>query len=129
MNSLKIVSWNLLYRQGAAVCDIARVIGQIAQKITDPQSGTHWGTYHYCGAPMTNWYQFASTIIAEGRKYHSLQTKNILAINTVDYPTVAQRPKYSALCCDKILDRFNIQQVNWQSELQYVLKVLSRSNI
>ena len=26
MNSLKIVSWNLLYRQGAAVCDIAGVI-------------------------------------------------------------------------------------------------------
>jgi len=107
-----------------SACDIARVIGCIVQKITDPQSMTHWGTYHYCGAPVTDWHQFASAIITEGRKYHSLQTKNIIAINTEDYPTAARRPEYSALCCDKILEHFGIQQVDWQSELQYVLKGL-----
>jgi len=107
--------------------DIARVIEHLAQKITESQSVSHWGTYHYCGAPVTNWYQFAKAIIAEERKYDSLQIKNIIAIGTEDYPTAAQRPKNSALCCDKILEHFGIRQVDWQSELKDVLKILHSS--
>jgi len=98
--------------------DIARVIEHVAQKITDRQSTPDWGTYHYCGVPETNWYQFANAIMAEGRKYGVLQTKNLKAIGSEDYPTAARRPKYSALCCDKIFAHFGIRQVDWQSELQ-----------
>lgn len=78
--------------------DIADAIFTIAHK------KTHWGIYHYCSSPPVSWHHFAETILK----------RHIQAITTVQYPTAAKRPLYTALDCNKIAEDYGINQPLWQ---------------
>jgi len=73
----------------------------------------YWGTYHYCDAQAISWYEFAVTIIEKAKKYHLLSIEKILAITSAQYPTVAKRPAYSVLNCNKIHHDYGIVQLQW----------------
>lgn len=101
---------------------IAITILQICQKLR-----THsnlWGTYHYCSAEATSWYQFAHAIISLAEKYQTLAVKQLLPITTAEYPLPAQRPAYSVLNCDKLRQYFEIMPCCWQTELAAMMASL-----
>lgn len=98
--------------------DIAVTIWKIINKMEDSQD-FHWGTYHYTGVPAVSWYEFAQTIL----QYASL-TNELTPITTEEYPTLAQRPAYSILNCEKIENAFGIKQPQWETELLTLIKDL-----
>lgn len=74
--------------------------------------GAEYGTYHLSNKGETTWYGFAREIA----KLHG--KGDILAIES--YPTVAKRPKYSVLDCEKFELAFNYEIPNWEEALKEI---------
>lgn len=72
------------------------------------------GIFHYCGDQLCSWYEFAGVIFDEAR-VSGLKTPGLInLIQTSDYPTLAERPRYSALNCQKIRNTFGISTSDWK---------------
>ena len=82
-----------------------------------------WGIYHFCNRPETTWFGFAAEIFRQAGGYDHLEIK---PIPTSEYPTPAKRPFNSVLSCTKIESEFAINPVNWEDELDDVVKRLAR---
>lgn len=74
--------------------------------------GGEYGTYHLSNKGETTWNGFAREIA----KLHG--KGDILAIES--YPTVAKRPKYSVLDCEKFELTFNYEIPNWEEALKEI---------
>ncbi len=100
--------------------DLAKTVLIIAEKI-----GTHkkseWGTYHYCGAGITSWHGLAKKVIELATPYATLQTRQVEAISTAEWPTPAPRPPYSALNCTRLKNQFGIDPQPWQQSLKQTI--------
>lgn len=96
--------------------DLATACLTIARNLTTSNSGT----YHYAGAPVTTWADFAIQIFAQAGK-----TTAVTGIPTTDYPTPAPRPLNSALDCTAIADTFGIAQPDWRAAITRTLKELT----
>lgn len=81
-----------------------------------------WGTYHYAGAPHTNWREFALAIFqqADAAGIYDKPAPAVNPITTADYPTPAKRPANSRLNCTKIEDAFGILPSDWQTALNNI---------
>lgn len=77
------------------------------------------GVYHYSNEGAASWYDFAVAIT----QIAGLRTK-ILPIETVEYPTPAERPKYSVLNKKKIKTTFDIEIPYWRDSLQHCIALL-----
>ena len=75
------------------------------------------GIYHYSNEGIISWYQFAEAI----REFTGSNCK-ILPITTVQFPTPARRPAYSAFEKEKIKSVYSIKIPLWQDSLQKCLK-------
>ena len=99
----------------------ARAIAQACLSIVDQvtQAPDKSGTYHFAGAPDTNWADFARAIFAEtgGRT-------NVTNIPASAYPTPAARPANSRLDCNTLETTFGISRPDWAAGLADVLKDL-----
>jgi dTDP-4-dehydrorhamnose reductase len=100
-----------------AADDIAKAILDIIALSTAPDFG-QWGTYHFSGAPVVSWFEFAKTIVAH-------RDTVMLPIATQDYPLPARRPLNSVLDCSRIYSVFGIVQPDWRVALRNVLKELA----
>ncbi|MFW7344082.1 dTDP-4-dehydrorhamnose reductase [Pollutimonas sp. H1-120] len=61
------------------------------------------GVYHYCGADILSWHEFAQEIFdCAIRLDASFRAPRLAGIPAQDYPSLADRPAYSALSCEKI---------------------------
>lgn len=107
--------------------DIARVLIAMAHQFDCGSRA--WGTYHYSGAEVTNWYEFGREIIAETGKYASVKAERIHHQKTVDYGYRAARPLNSQLSCRKILEAFGIKQRSWRPELARVIEMHCRDQL
>lgn len=87
----------------------------IAETLLKLMTFSHWGTYHYCGDEAVSWYEFAKLIIPKCI---------IHPIKSVDYPTLARRPRYSVLNCSKLAMLANISPCDWKKGLADVLTTL-----
>lgn len=97
----------------------------IAETLLKMLTFSKWGTYHYCSAAAVTWYDFAKHIIQHAQSCSVLRVKSIVAISSVDYPTLAQRPLYSVLNCTKLEKSAGIQCPNWEEGLKDVITTLS----
>jgi len=102
--------------------DIAEAILKICHELPHNPA---WGIYHYVGATQCSWAEFARAVFAEARKLGMLQ-KEVLVhdIPTSEYPTPAERPKYSVLDCKKINEHFDVIPVAMEQSLPGVLAAL-----
>lgn len=91
--------------------DLAEAIFQIIN--SDKWQG---GIYHYSNEGQTSWYEFAVEI----RDLLNLQCQ-VLPITSDEYPTAAQRPKYSLLDKTKIKNTFEINIPEWKASLKKML--------
>ena len=69
--------------------------------------------FHYTNSGYTSWYGLA-TAIQKQIKSHC----KINPVDTIAYPSKAQRPKYSVLSCEKIKKEFNLNPQSWESALK-----------
>ncbi|NNC94758.1 MAG: dTDP-4-dehydrorhamnose reductase [Chitinophagales bacterium] len=79
----------------------------------------HWssGIYHYSNEGICSWFDFASAIMEMAK----LQCK-INPIPSSDYPTKAERPKFSVLDNSKIMRQFDLSIPNWKTSLEKCIK-------
>jgi dTDP-4-dehydrorhamnose reductase len=85
---------------------ILKIIGQIENGIDHP------GIYHYSNEGVISWYDFAIEIMSLAK----LNCK-VNPITTSDFPTKANRPKYSVLDKTKIKEIMKVQIPNWRESL------------
>lgn len=68
---------------------------------------------HYCGAGVCSWYDLAEETIRRGG-----YATAIYPITTLEYPTPAKRPAYSALSCVRIEELYGIHPRPWREALE-----------
>jgi len=88
--------------------DLANAIAKVILS-----SSTNYGIYHYSNEGKASWYDFAKKIF----EVNKIKI-NLKPISTSEFPTPAQRPKYSVLDKSKIKKEFNILIGEWQDSLK-----------
>lgn len=86
---------------------VLKIINQAEQK---------FGIYHYANNGTTSWYDFAAQIFRE-----SNLNIQLVGVNSDEYPTLAERPKYSVLNTEKIRNTLNIDIPDWKESLKHTL--------
>lgn len=108
-----------------AASDVALAIWKIIEQINHKNSGDiPWGTYHFTNMHEVSWFGFGKKILETAQKYIDLTSKDILPIKTSDYSTLAKRPAYSVLNCQKIKDYFHITPRHWETALDGVISLI-----
>ncbi|GGX19547.1 dTDP-4-dehydrorhamnose reductase [Aquimarina muelleri] len=75
-----------------------------------------YGIYHFSNSGEATWYDFAKEILSVSGKLDTITLKK-----TDNYPTFAQRPKYSVLNIIKIKHIFTISPIEWKKTLSQFL--------
>ena len=75
-----------------------------------------YGVYHYSNEGVASWYDFAKAIF----EIHKIPVK-LLPILSEEYPTPAERPKFSVLDKSKIKKTFGLEIPNWRDSLKVAL--------
>lgn len=102
--------------------DLAATIQTVVlRQLSDARAPS--GTYHYCNAGETTWFDLARHVFdiarTMGRTVPSLE-----AIATADYPTPARRPTNSRLRIEKVSGDFGLQPRPWQSAVHDIVAQL-----
>ncbi|MBU2496288.1 MAG: dTDP-4-dehydrorhamnose reductase [Candidatus Omnitrophica bacterium] len=103
--------------------DLAEVILKMINNDSDK-----FGIYHFTNEGVTNWYEFAREIYRKSKKLGIIDSNKevgIRGIETKEYPTPAQRPKWSLLSKEKIKRELNLDIRNWEGALEDFLTTLS----
>jgi dTDP-4-dehydrorhamnose reductase len=81
------------------------------------------GTYHYTNSGVASWYDLAVAICEEVELLgYPLKVKRIIPIPTEQYPTLARRPSYSILACEKISHLLGHPAPHWRVSLRAMLR-------
>ena len=95
--------------------------GDLAAAITyiiDSNKLDKCGTYHYSNEGVCSWYDFACEIA----RLSGNNECEIKPCTTADYPTKAQRPRYSVLDKSKFVETFGLQLPEWKESLKRMIK-------
>lgn len=101
--------------------DLAQVILQLLQRENLRETR---GTFHYSNEGVASWYDFAVAIA----EISELKTP-IFPIESSQYKTPAQRPKYSVLNKQKIKTTFGIEIPHWRKSLTECIAKMKAKNI
>jgi dTDP-4-dehydrorhamnose reductase len=80
-----------------------------------PTPNIQYGIYHFSNEGQCSWYDFAKEIFEINQV-----NIDLIAIPTSEFPTPAERPKYSVLDKSKIKSTFGITIKNWQESLKSI---------
>jgi dTDP-4-dehydrorhamnose reductase len=92
---------------------LIRVAEQIAQSTVN-------GTYHFCNAGQTTWFEFARAIF-EARP----NPPKIIPVSSAEFPTAARRPAWSVLDTTSFERTFGVRPRHWRDALADTLKRLT----
>ena len=81
------------------------------------------GTYNYSNLGESSWYDFAVEI----GKMSGYKVCIISPCTTAEYPTKAQRPRYSVLDKSKFIDTFGLVIPEWKASLARCIERLNKS--
>ncbi|MFY9211430.1 MAG: dTDP-4-dehydrorhamnose reductase [Aestuariivita sp.] len=98
--------------------DIARTLIRMARALKDGQGG---GIYHYAGAPVASWADFARETFSQAGRRTAVQ-----GIPSSEYPTLAARPLNSRLDCATLKTDFGITQPDWKAGLTRAIEAMSK---
>ncbi len=87
------------------------------------------GIYNLCNSQFTTWYGFATKIFElAGKKGMKLKVKEVLPINSSEYPTPAKRPHNSRLDLTKLRNTFGIDMPSWDTALKSCMERINENN-
>ncbi|MDL2297785.1 dTDP-4-dehydrorhamnose reductase [Synergistaceae bacterium OttesenSCG-928-D05] len=112
---------------------IATGVTLALSQIISPNSPLHMryisGIYNLTNAGETTWYSFTREIKSYMQRYENHSNlAQITPIDTEAYPTLALRPKYSKLSCEKLNNTFGIFMPSWESALKMVFEESMKDN-
>ncbi|MBN9415650.1 MAG: dTDP-4-dehydrorhamnose reductase [Candidatus Eremiobacteraeota bacterium] len=100
--------------------------GHLSPVVQGLLESRRWGTYHYCDAPASNWWEFARTVVDQAVELGwPLKAREVIPISTADFPTKALRPTFSVLDCTRLAE-LGIFQSDWCEGLERTLRELGR---
>lgn len=94
--------------------DLAKLILKIIK-----DGNCKYGIYHFSNSGVASWFDFAKAIF-ENKKI-SIQVN---PISTSEYPTPAERPKYSVLSKEKVKNELNFSVAYWRDSLSEMIKLI-----
>ena len=109
-DSLNIVSDQIGSPTNAV--DLASAIMQIVVKNDNATVKDQYGIYNFSNEGIASWYDFAKEIFRINKI-----VINVNPITSEEFPTPAERPKYSLLNKSKIKNTFGIEIKTWQESL------------
>jgi dTDP-4-dehydrorhamnose reductase len=95
--------------------DLAEALVQIILNNNQQPTANHFGTYHFSNEGQCSWYDFAKKIFEINNVSIDLS-----AIPTEQFPTPAERPKYSVLDKSKIKSTFGLPIKTWEESLKSI---------
>lgn len=102
-----------------AAFDVADALLTMAHAFHDGRGVN--GLFHFGGNPSINWYGFTKEIFSQFALTKDIE---VVPIPATEWPSVANRPAYAALNCDRIKRHYGIEQPNWTQSLAAVLDEL-----
>jgi dTDP-4-dehydrorhamnose reductase len=81
-------------------------------------------TYHVAGSGVTSWCGLAEAVIGEGRQL-GLPAAEVRPIRTEEWPTRAERPRYSALDSGKFAAEIGFSMPGWRTSVGLVVRQLA----
>ncbi|MGB8214446.1 MAG: dTDP-4-dehydrorhamnose reductase [Anaerolineales bacterium] len=93
---------------------LARGIEQICE---------HSGLYHLAGGGFASRYDWAKFILEIDPMKSEQKVKEIITALTSDFPTPAQRPKNTALNCQKFITAFGLYIPPWEASLRLAMNM------
>lgn len=88
-----------------------------------------WGTYHYCGTPVTTWHGFATQIVETAHALNMIASKPpVRPISTAEYPLPAKRPANSVLDTSRAQSRLGLIPRDWREGLRETLHTLKETS-
>ncbi|MCL6274736.1 dTDP-4-dehydrorhamnose reductase [Muricauda sp. 2012CJ35-5] len=99
--------------------DLAKVILHIINA-----HSIDYGVYNYSNEGVASWYDFAKAIFDQ----FGIEVQ-LNPIRSEEYPTPAERPKFSVLDKSKIKNTFKLAIPHWKDSLSVALKAYSKINI
>ncbi|HEY5669624.1 MAG TPA: dTDP-4-dehydrorhamnose reductase [Anaerolineales bacterium] len=96
----------------------------IAKAGGDPSGwlGERRGLYHLAGNGYASRLEWAQAILSHDPHKEEQVTREILPAHTADFPTLAQRPLFSALNCDKFAHTFGLCLPGWEDALRMAME-------
>ena len=91
--------------------ELAKVILEIIPKIKNKDVEV----FHFSSIGECSWFDFAKEIFRSSDLDVDLES-----ISSADFSSVAPRPAYSTLNCDKIKNRFGISILDWKTSFKKV---------
>jgi dTDP-4-dehydrorhamnose reductase len=100
---------------------LAEITGQVLA--AGKENGINWffersGLYHVAGMDYTSRYEWARMILELYSSRNNLLANDIQPSVTSEFPSIARRPLFSAICCDKFLTTFGFQLPSWRDSLK-----------
>jgi len=130
----KVLSWARQYPQLRVVTDQvgsptwARLLAETTAQVLAMASGSPaaWlaarsGVYHLAGGGQASRYEWAQAILEADPSSEEQTAKSIQPAESIDFPTPAIRPAFSALNCDRFETVFGLRLPHWQSALPMAL--------
>jgi len=77
----------------------------------------HAGLYHLAGSGFASRFEWARAILDLDPARAEQIVNSLLPAESVDFPTPATRPLFSALNCDSFHDKFDLRLPNWKDTL------------
>jgi dTDP-4-dehydrorhamnose reductase len=98
------------------------ITGQLLQKKSE--SGRD-GLYHYCDSTVVSWYDFAHSIFSTAGELGLLENQpETTAVESSEFPQIAQRPAFSVLDTSAVRQAFEIRQGELNDSLERCLREL-----
>jgi len=80
------------------------------------------GIYHLAGGGYTSRYEWTKSIISLIPKGFTVKAKSIIPAKSEEFPTPANRPKFSGLNCEKFEKFFSLTIPDWETSLELMLE-------
>jgi dTDP-4-dehydrorhamnose reductase len=80
------------------------------------------GLYHLAGDGYTSRFEWAQEILRLDPNPSERKTHQIFPAETDDFPTLAQRPLFSAMACDRFREAFGLQLPHWPIALKLAME-------
>jgi dTDP-4-dehydrorhamnose reductase len=79
------------------------------------------GLYHLAGAGHASRFTWSEAILKLDPEKHEQKVKQLLPVPTSEFPSVAQRPLFSAMECQKFEQNFDLHLPFWEAALELAL--------